>query len=352
MTCVCDCPGMEDHCSPNRNSCTEDGRDGDDGCWNFYKGDETSDGCGVFSPMGAAEICCSVEFEAYEKGRFKAFEISTPVTRGSFRLSSGVESEGRDFIADLDKGSKIFLEQVAVSFETPGKTVPIPDGWYYGGSDSAEVLTNVKINGLNEWDVNKLGWLKYNNKNELQYHDQEVTPVFSAETVNCKENVVNVEFASDYSNREINEAQNLEDYYSSTVQTAQRVDENRHLIVTFRQYDKLKAMLTFPGKMRVIQHFSSSQFTDFIGVALLDKHSNRVLNITVFGGVGKLHGSMRLAGESVESFDFIIDNQRDEEGEVVPIDYNNYVQITQWCTNKGGLQIFQIFRFNILLIKC
>ena len=25
VTCVCDCPGLEDHCSPRRNSCEEDG---------------------------------------------------------------------------------------------------------------------------------------------------------------------------------------------------------------------------------------------------------------------------------------------------------------------------------------
>ena len=51
--------------------------------------------------------------------------------------------------------------------------------------------------------------------------------------------------------------------------------------------------------------------------------------------MGKLHGSMKLAGESVESFDFIIGTKRDAAGNVVPVDYNNYVQITQWCTNKG-----------------
>ena len=354
VTCVCDCPGLEDHCSPNRDSCSEDKRGedkrGGEGCWNFYKGEESSEGCGLFSPMGAAEICCSVVFEAFERERFKAFEISTPVTRGSFKLSTGTGREGKEFIADLDKGSKIFLEDVSVSFETPGKTVPVPDGWYYGPAYSTEVLTNVKINGLNEWDVNKLGWLKYSSDGDLMYHDLEIDPVFTAETVNCKENSVEVEFASDYSNREITEAQNLEKYYSSTVETARRLDDNRHLIVTFRQYDKLKAMLTFPGKKKIIQHFSSAQFTDFQGVALLDKHSNRVLNITVYGGVGKLHGSMKLAGEAVESFDFIIDTVVSVEGRVEPVDYNNYVQITQWCTNRGE-GLLQSFSYYLILFN-
>ena len=26
VTCVCDCPGLEDHCSPRRDSCEEDGK--------------------------------------------------------------------------------------------------------------------------------------------------------------------------------------------------------------------------------------------------------------------------------------------------------------------------------------
>ena len=33
--------------------------------------------------------------------------------------------------------------------------------WYYGSKASNEVLTNVDINALDEWDLDKLGWYKY-----------------------------------------------------------------------------------------------------------------------------------------------------------------------------------------------
>ena len=76
------------------------------------------------------------------------------------------------------------MDHVTLSFETPGQLEPVPHGWYFGRSDTSEVLTNVKINGLNEWDVHKLGWLKHDG--ELQFHHAEVKPAFSAETLNCK----------------------------------------------------------------------------------------------------------------------------------------------------------------------
>ena len=36
------------------------------------------------------------------------------------------------------------------------------------------------------------------------------------------------------------------------------------------------------GENEVVQHYSEPKFDDFEGKAVLDKHSNRVLNITIF----------------------------------------------------------------------
>ena len=74
-----------------------------------------------------------MSFNAYDNQKFTAFEISTPITRGTFdftvlRLNSATEPSVKYFSADLDKGGKIFIHDVTVSFETPGKIIPIPDG--------------------------------------------------------------------------------------------------------------------------------------------------------------------------------------------------------------------------------
>ena len=58
-----------------------------------------------------------------------------------------------------------------------GSSVAIPDGWYYGALNTNEVLTNVQINGLNEWKLNKLGWLKYGPDGKLKYSESEVSKV-------------------------------------------------------------------------------------------------------------------------------------------------------------------------------
>ena len=39
-----------------RDSCKEDGRKHDRTCYNFYKDNEVSDGCGLFGPMGNSEV--------------------------------------------------------------------------------------------------------------------------------------------------------------------------------------------------------------------------------------------------------------------------------------------------------
>ena len=143
-------------------------------------------------------------------------------------------------------------------------------------------------------------------------------------------------FASDYSNRDLVEAKTMEDYYSSLIESAERDDTERHVVVSFRQYDKLNAMLKFPSTWTVVQHFSSAFFVDFRATALFDKHSNRVLNVTIVRGVGTIHGTMKIGKETVESFDFTIRSEEDESGDVVLVDYNNYVRITQWCDDSGS----------------
>ena len=48
------------------------------------------------------------------------------------------------------------LSQDNISFENPGSVARLPDGWYFGGDDTTDVKTNVPVNGLGEWDPDKL----------------------------------------------------------------------------------------------------------------------------------------------------------------------------------------------------
>ena len=42
--------------------------------------------------------------------------------------------------------------------------------WYFGKVGDKVAYTNVEVNGLSDWDVNKLGWYKYqNNQYSIRY---------------------------------------------------------------------------------------------------------------------------------------------------------------------------------------
>ena len=85
--------------------------------------------------MGAAEICCSVRFTAHNNVVYRAVEIARPTTQAHLTLTVDKEEGGRmtrtsrEIIAQLDKGSRIFMGPMAMSFETPSQVSPVPQGW-------------------------------------------------------------------------------------------------------------------------------------------------------------------------------------------------------------------------------
>ena len=56
--------------------------------------------------------------------------------------------------------------EVSLQVSSSGPSHALPPGWYIVSPDSANegssgLLGNVPVNGLDEWDINKLGWFKF-----------------------------------------------------------------------------------------------------------------------------------------------------------------------------------------------
>lgn len=50
---------------------------------------------------------------------------------------------------------------VGLMVSSPGPKASVPPGWYFSSDDiQQDLFGNVPVNGLNEWNVQKLGWFK------------------------------------------------------------------------------------------------------------------------------------------------------------------------------------------------
>ena len=94
--------------------------------------------------------------------------------------------------------------EVSLQVTSSGPSHALPPGWYVvdpgtgsdvTGTGSSGLLGNVPVNGLDEWDVNKLGWFKFR-QTSGSAHDgvdhmetgHQIRQAFSATVENCQEN--------------------------------------------------------------------------------------------------------------------------------------------------------------------
>lgn len=62
--------------------------------------------------------------------------------------------------------------------------------------NSKEAYTNVEVNGLIDWDINKLGWYKFQN-GRYALSQTAVKNAFSSHVLNCDDSAMNVSFYSE-----------------------------------------------------------------------------------------------------------------------------------------------------------
>ena len=80
-----------------------------------------------------------------------------------------------------------------------GPTVSLPPGWYFSRENSHDDLRfNVPINGLDEWDIEKLGWFKAPSSGGREpvldvSAAEQIKRALNVQVVDCKRNLYTTE---------------------------------------------------------------------------------------------------------------------------------------------------------------
>ena len=332
--CLCDCPGGADHCNPDQNTCWKTGVSSSANCFTYYSSSQPSKSCGIGSILGSAEVCCAVKVKALSDDLYKAFEINAPYTTGTFTIKSDENPPAKQFPISLDDSGSFFYDSphgiFQVSFESPGKVAPVPPGWYFGHSQSSNVLSNVEVNGLTEWNLYKLGWYKkHGQSGKFKVDETQVKFSFRGEAVDCNTNDINVRFASKFIQQDaLKEAKPLKEFFKSTVAKAVRNDEHRKVEIYYDNFVRINVRITIEGEKRILQQFNKPHFEGFHAGITLDEHSNRFVNISIVMGNGTLYGIMRREGKEVAYFDIISPSS-------LQSNYSKLIQITEWCKHES-----------------
>ncbi len=79
--------------------------------------------------------------------------------------------------------------EVSLQLSSPGPTSAVPPGWYLVPEMSHALYGNVPVNGLDEWDISKLGWFKSRrNRDHIDGGRHRIRDAFSATVTDCRSN--------------------------------------------------------------------------------------------------------------------------------------------------------------------
>ena len=83
--------------------------------------------------------------------------------------------------------------EVSLQIGSAGPSHALPPGWYIEDPRESILLGNVPINGLDEWDVAKLGWFKSRSLSEDHIDatgQQIIRQAFKAQVEDCGQNSI------------------------------------------------------------------------------------------------------------------------------------------------------------------
>jgi hypothetical protein len=210
---------------------------------------------------------------------------------------------------DIEGGHPI-LDPFYFTVNSPAISPPLKAGWYFGTDTGSSLFGGLEINSLSEYDLGKLGWYKYV-EHEYRLDKTQVMDSFSVDVDNCDKDDLKVHFKNKYSAQSLqHSAVELSKLYRTSLSKILRMDSERRVEVSFRQYSNIDITLTLEGHFTIQKISDISHFTDFSGAVMMDKHSYYFVNITVYEGEGSIRGNLTVDNndESVDIFKINIDN--------------------------------------------
>ncbi|CAH1250598.1 Hypp8880 [Branchiostoma lanceolatum] len=297
--CNCDCPQWGDYCNSKTDRCSEHELDF---CYNTYIPDQTAHGCAVYWKSEDSEVCCALYVgKDPSSPKYDAVYLSSdgkPVAKFTLKVYDSRTDEVvfsyPAFTVGLNDRS--YTEaQHWVRLELTGDTpTQIDSGYYYTKSEETQVYTDVNINGLNEFDPRKMGWLKVRGDGTVERPpERTVVDAFHIKTKRCHNNFDYSETWQIYGhgNWEDHSGSSVEDFYDWVREA--RYSRERRMVTVIPQYDRLVTVkIGINTTTNVLFLYHDSDLIDFTAEVRVDRHSNRFANITLVAAVGSLVGSI------------------------------------------------------------
>ena len=303
--CWCDCPGGMDYCNSGMHECKEP-------CVSWFQPDQTTKGCSI--TLGRSQLCCTAELEVWRgvgqyvprnESTLTAIKLGKPslvatVSQKRYLLRTGTTEKvllGEDV-------RRVKLEKHHVLHETLRMVLHLESGsdshhalennWYFMvpgiPKDNVKLYTGSDINGLDEWDVKKLGWFRPNGTS-FEFDSARLASEISGEVRNCGDQKLEdfqfgtmyVDgFPSDYSEDLNVELEKVGKY---------TVEENSVVLNKVKVSERVEVSMTLtdiPEDVTKIYH-DTNKFSDF-SPSILIRENQVYLIVELYGAEGTLEG--------------------------------------------------------------
>ena len=239
-------------------------------------------------------ISYDLQAQPSSQGLFRAIRLGVPSVLAQFetilRDNTGEVVDSRIFNIDLNSGAAIDW-YLSLQVSTPGPTTLAPPGWYVVPGTTSHrnsLLTALNVNGLDEWDINKLGWLKAGKMNRFVTSSlEQLSQHFLPSVQSCAEGEYSGYFArGEIDKQDIGGREVTAEYpFLADVHVWRRHVEMEH-----KESPLLAMTLQHRTKVGVTVQYSTSHLADFTGVLYQDTASHTHLNLSLYGAAGTING--------------------------------------------------------------
>ena len=150
------------------------------------------------------------------------------------------------------------------------------------------LLAGLDVNGLDGWDIHKLGWLKAGKKDKFVSASLDhLVQLFSPVVESCADGKYSGSFVSGEIDRlDIGGRRLTEEFPFLTDVHVWR----RHVEMEHRESPLLALTLQHRSRVGVVVQYSSSSLSDFTGLLYQDSFSHLHLNLSLFEAAGTING--------------------------------------------------------------
>ena len=180
---------------------------------------------------------------------------------------------------------------ISLQVSSPGPTTLVPSGWYVvpdHPSHRHTLLAGLDVNGLDGWDIHKLGWLKAGkNKNFVTASLNRLVNLFSPSVESCSDGKYSGSFSSGEIDRHDIGGRKLTEEFPFLVDVHVW---RRHVEMEHKESPLLALTLQHRSRVGVVVQYSSSHLSDFTGILYQDSFSHLHLNLSLVQASGTING--------------------------------------------------------------